>query len=350
MYRHVPIAVAFLAVLAGCEQTSQQLPFEGDTALPITRQIPAAGGTVNSGAGASVAFPAGALGPGASVTVTPRTAAAPLGTSAAAYSFRIDPAGIHLASPAQVELKLRGDDQSSWLASLVLDVNGELIAIGDASVDLALGTVRGEIPALGDVSAVIPPAHAVAFPTVLRQSGVSASAPAAGTSGSEIRSLFHDCDTRSACDRPIQIEASSNLLSLTDRLAVLFPVTHVAMDFAAGVQPGQPGTHSLSGAGAFTGSVRVGLGRSASTTRVQVALATDAMSSATISESAITLHGLLVRVHQRVGDSWSAVDERRETLTVARSGRNELSVELRGLSINGEAAVLRVYIPVEIAS
>ena len=120
MVRRIPVLLAALAV-AACEQESQQLPFATEAAT--TRTVPASGGTVSNAAGVAVQFPAGSVGAGTTVTITPGSVPAAAQNSGVAVSngFALEPAGTQLATPAQVEVKFNTEQDRSraWLTSVV---------------------------------------------------------------------------------------------------------------------------------------------------------------------------------------------------------------------------------------
>jgi hypothetical protein len=228
MDRRLTCAVLLLAV-AGCEPGTQRLPFDAEG--PATRQIPAAGGTISTPAGAALHFPVGAFGSATQVTLAP--AAAPgqlqaLGTLASPV-FSVDAGGSTLRAPALLELRLAEDADRSrlWLATIVVHAGGVARAYGDSRVDLTAGFVSGRIARLGVVAAVIPHAGSV-FP--LDRRSTLAALPVEGTTtvaGSGALATTDSVTVRCGGDAPacsgFTAEASGNLLDLTEEAAVLYP-------------------------------------------------------------------------------------------------------------------------------
>ena len=103
----VLVAAAALVVAAGCEQESQRLPFSVAPEAPVTRSIPAGGGTLSTAAGASVQFPAGAVAGGTTVSLASGAPAAGTQRSGTPVSpgFRLEPEGLSLSQRTPVELR-----------------------------------------------------------------------------------------------------------------------------------------------------------------------------------------------------------------------------------------------------
>ncbi|HEV7588660.1 MAG TPA: hypothetical protein VGO40_11155, partial [Longimicrobium sp.] len=160
--KHTTFALVALAcgALAACDH-AQQLPFDHSTD-PVSRTVTDAGATLSSPAGASVSLPAGAVAGGTQVTLTPSVAPASTasGTAASTSAFRLDPAGLTLARPADVDLSINRAE-NAWLASVVVQTPAGLVESGDGGIDLATGVLRGQISSLGTVQATIPEPGAI---------------------------------------------------------------------------------------------------------------------------------------------------------------------------------------------
>ncbi|HEX6042680.1 hypothetical protein [Longimicrobium sp.] len=224
-HRSIALAVLACASLAACERAGQSLPFDSASQEPVTRTVPASGGTVSSAAGASVELPAGAVPAGTAVTLTP-TAAQPSasGTVVSPYAFQIEPAGLALQSPAAVDLRLNGGAADAWLASVVVSTPAGVVENGDASVDLNTGLLHGKISTLGTVSAVVPDPAAVlrARPLGSTLAASATPAPRAAAVGAT-RALRGDCGRPGKRCSGLVVEVSERLLNLVDTAAVLYP-------------------------------------------------------------------------------------------------------------------------------
>lgn len=224
---HRPIALAVLAcaALSACERAGQSLPFDSASQEPVTRTVPAAGGTVSSAAGASVQLPAGAVPAGTAVTLTP-TAAQPSasGTAASDNAFRIEPAGLALQSPAGMDLRVNRGVADAWLASVVVVTPDSVVENGGGTVDLNSGLLHGEISTLGTVTAVIPDPSAVVRARPLG-SAIRALSPAPrhAATGSPTKVLRGNCGSPGKRCGGLVVEVSDGLLGLVDTAAVLFP-------------------------------------------------------------------------------------------------------------------------------
>ena len=223
--RRIALAVLAGASLAACDRAGQQMPFDSANTDPVTRTVPAQGATVSSAAGASVQLPAGAVPAGTEVTLTPTAASAlSSGTAASAYAFTLQPAGMALASPAAVNLRVDGARADAWLASVVVSTPAGVAEDGGASVDLNAGLVRGEIATLGTVQAVIPEAGAVLRARPLGTS-LRSVAPVAGPRAAitATRALRGDCGGPGKRCAGLDVEVSQNLLGMVDTAAVVYP-------------------------------------------------------------------------------------------------------------------------------
>jgi hypothetical protein len=290
-YRSLVLIGASLA-LAACEQADPKLPFESEPAAPVARTVPAAGGSLSSGAGAALAFPAGALAAGTEVTLTPTPARAPGGSGqvAASHSFELSPAGLRLQKPATAELKLATSDARAWQAALVVSSPSGLYEIGAADVDLTSGLLRAPIPVLGTITAVIPDPAAVVS---VRSGGAARSAiPVSnGTLAAAASRAVYDA----GCGAPgarcgIVVNAPRGLpASITDAVLVYPSITgRIVVDGAA-----------ASGTLRLTGSGRFKIGNTATPVDVEIVATADG-ARAVAGAAGVTLEG--VRVHGVAGD------------------------------------------------
>jgi hypothetical protein len=301
------LAAFACAALAACDKT-QQLPFEqnGD---PVVRTVGDAGATVSTPAGASVQLPAGAVATGTQVTLTPAVAPASSasGTAASASAFVLQPAGLALAKPADVDLTVNRAE-NAWLASVVVQTPNGVVETGDAGVDLATGMLRGQIGALGTVQAVIPEAAAVlrAQPLGTAAAIRLPAAPAAVTSPT--RSLRGDCGTPGKRCAGLAIEVSRNLLALVDTAAIVFP--RISGEIAIN------GT-TATGALAMLAPVRVRLASRANAVTIPVRITAAATPQTVVTEVAgrVTLSNVKV-----TGESAATRSETLYTLVVDYSG------------------------------
>ena len=303
------LAALACAALAACDH-AQQLPFDHSTD-PVTRTVPDAGATISTPAGASVTLPAGAVAGGTQVTLTPGVAPAstPSGTAAGTSAFRLDPAGLALAKPADASLSInRGDD--AWLASVVVQTPTGPVESGDAGIDLATGTLRGQIATLGTLQATIPEAGAVlrAHPLGTAIAHDRLVAPRAAAVTAPTRTLRGDCGGPGNRCAGLTVEVSPNLLGLVDTAAIVYPRLG--------------GTLTLSGAtasGSLTmlAPVRVRLASRANAATVPVRITAQATAATVVTETPghITLANMKV-----TGESGGSRGETVYTLSVDYSG------------------------------
>ncbi|HEX8904093.1 MAG TPA: hypothetical protein VF771_04585 [Longimicrobiaceae bacterium] len=328
---------ALCTLLAACER-GQTLPFQpsGD---PVTRTVDQGGGTVSTPAGASVAIPAGAVSGGTTVTLTPTAAPAATasGTAASTNAFRIEPAGLSLAKPADVDLTIHPGD-NAWLASVVVQTPAGLVESGDGGIDLATGVLRGQIASLGTVQAVIPEASAVLRAQPLGTAAARVPSPSFATATAPTRSLKGDCGAPAKRCTGLSVEVSRNFLDLVDQAAVVYP------------QLG--GEIRISGASAtgelvMTAPVRVRLASRANAATVPVRITAAATAQTVVTETAgrITLSNMKV-----TGESGATRGETTYTLTVDYSGaqawvRLQHSFETTVANGNREPVTVAAQIP-----
>jgi hypothetical protein len=297
---------AFCTLLAACER-GQQLPFE-QSSDPVTRTVDGQGATLSTPAGASVAIPAGAVGAGTQVTLTPTVAPATTASGAAAgtNAFRLEPAGLALARPAGVDLTIHRAD-NAWLASVVVQTPNGIVESGDGGIDLATGVLRGQIASLGTVQAVIPEPAAILRAQPL---GTAAAVrlPALATTTAPTRSLTGDCGAPGKRCAGLSVEVSQNLLSLVDTAAIVYPqlTGEIRISGAA-----------ATGALVMYAPVRLRLQSRANAATIPVRITAAATAQTVVTETAghVTLSNVKV-----TGESGSASASTTCTLTVDYSG------------------------------
>ena len=304
------LLLAGTTLLGACEQTDQELPF-GTGTQKVTRPVSSTGVTISSSSGASVQIPAGALPEGTPVTLTPAAAPSqtPSGTSAGTHVFHLEPAGAALATPATADLSIQKGHASAWLASLVLTTPSGTVESGDAGVDLANGIVRGEIRTLGTLSAVFPEAAAVIRARPLSEIPPSlAPDNSAGQVSVPTRSLRVQCGEAGNRCSELLVGVSSNLLSMVDTAAVVFPRLSGEIRIEGG---------KATGAITLVAPVRVRLGSRTSAVTIpgQITAEPTAATGVTETQGKVTLTNVRVR-----GKSGAETGETLVTLTVGYSG------------------------------
>ncbi len=308
--RSILAALAALSA-AGCEQASQTLPFDGQPETPVSRAVPAEGGTISTTAGASVALPAGSVAAGTVVTLTPGAAPASSasGTAASARAFALAPAGMTLATPAGVDLALNGAGERAWLASLVVRTPTGVAELGDADVDLANGIVRGSIPTLGTVSAVLPEPGAVLRATALTSASASqAAAPRVQLATGTTRVLRGACGGAGNRCSALSVQVSPNLLERVDTVAVVFPRLSGEIRVSGA---------SATGRLVLTAPVRARLASKASAVTLPSTITAEPTASTVVTETA----GRVTLTHVKVtGRSAARTAETLTTLVVTYEG------------------------------
>lgn len=310
-FRPLVPAVLVIGTLAACEQTSQTLPFETGSTEPVVREVPAAGGTISSTAGASIALPAGALPGSTVVTLTPSAASATTsGAAAAGFAFHVEPAGLRLGAPAAVSLTVDRNRTDAWLASAVVQTPAGLQELGEGSVDLTTGIMHGKITTLGTVMATIPEPGAVLRARAL--SGARTSVAGGGTSGAAVlpptRALRGDCGTPANRCATLSVEVSPNLLALVDTVAVVYPRVTGEMQISGTTARGALKLHA---------PLRVRLGSRANAATVPSRITAEATEATVVTETPGQLSLSNVRV---IGQSGQQQSEATVTLVVGYEG------------------------------
>lgn len=310
-FRPLVPAVLVIGTLAACEQTSQTLPFETGSTEPVVRELPAAGGTISSTAGASIALPAGALPGSTVVTLTPSAASATTsGAAAAGFAFHVEPAGLQLGAPATVSLAVDRTRPDAWLASAVVQTPTGLQEVGEGSVDLTTGIMHGQITTLGTLMATIPEPDAVLRARAI--SGARASTSRGGTAEAAVafptRALRGDCGTPANRCATLSVEVSPNLLALVDTVAVIYPRVTGEMQISGTTARGALQLHA---------PLRVRLGSRVNATTVPSRITAEATAATVVTETAgqVTLSNVRV-----IGESGQQRSETTTTLVVGYEG------------------------------
>ncbi|HSW31558.1 MAG TPA: hypothetical protein VLH75_18875 [Longimicrobiales bacterium] len=147
--------------LGGCLQSDQALPFELEEGATASRTIGPLGGTISLSSGIAIVFPVGALKNGTQITLTPRLDAAFPGDAGSIIPgtvFDVAPAGIQLAVPARVSLRLpvKGLPAADAVRLGVAQASaGRANLVGSGSYDGTSGLLSASLLMLGPVAAVL---------------------------------------------------------------------------------------------------------------------------------------------------------------------------------------------------
>lgn len=160
--RAIALATALAALLSGCQQSDQKLPFEVDPAQARSIQVSSAGGIVSVPPGFSLEFFSGSLSGSQTVTAQQRLAAFPsdAGIVVPGTAYDVGPAGtpIDSVAPARVRISVpaalldTGDELALTVALLRTDAS---IVTDVTSYDLTNGLLTADVYELGPVAAVI---------------------------------------------------------------------------------------------------------------------------------------------------------------------------------------------------
>ena len=159
LFRHPAALAAVVCLLASCQQTDQQLPFELDGGEQ-TISIGPSGGVVSLPPDFSLELPPGALATTLAVAATQRVTAFPndAGELVPITAYDLGPMGTSLLLPARVQIKVppelldAGDELS--LAVALLTAGGDVLT-QVTSYDLNDGFLTADIMQLGPVAAVV---------------------------------------------------------------------------------------------------------------------------------------------------------------------------------------------------
>ncbi len=156
----VPTLVACVG-LSGCLQSDQALPFELEEGATASRTIGPLGGTISLSSGVAIVFPVGALKTGTQITLTPRLDAAFPGDAGPIIPgtvFDVAPAGLQLAVPAQVSLRLPVKNLPAADAvrlGVATASAGRANLVASGSYDGTSGLLTASLGTLGPVAAVL---------------------------------------------------------------------------------------------------------------------------------------------------------------------------------------------------
>jgi len=147
--------------LGGCLQSDQALPFELEEGATVSRTIGPLGGTISLSSGLAIVFPVGALKNGTQITLTPRLDAAFPGDAGSIIPgtvYDVAPAGLQLAVPARVSLRLPVKNIPAADAvrlGVAQSSAGRANLVGSGSYDGTSGLLSASLTALGPVAAVV---------------------------------------------------------------------------------------------------------------------------------------------------------------------------------------------------
>lgn len=157
MRKQALLFLALLVPMTGCEQVSQELPFDVDPDAPISKSISPSGGTISTPEGLAIHFPSGSLSSPTQVTVEYLGSAAAFpgeveGELIPESVYEVTPRAVLLNTPAQLGIRLAArtltDDEQLRVGFAVEGPSGPLM-VEDVSYDLTSGLVLGPLPALG---------------------------------------------------------------------------------------------------------------------------------------------------------------------------------------------------------
>ncbi len=154
------VAAAAL-LIAGCQQTDQQLPFELAEGEGATLSIGPSGGTLTVPPSFSLEFPTGSLPTSTSVSATPLISEPfpqDAGEPVPGTAFAVGPVGTALGEPARVEMavdpKLLEVAEDILLSIAVQRATGE-ISTFESTYDVTNGILVAEVDELGPMAAVV---------------------------------------------------------------------------------------------------------------------------------------------------------------------------------------------------
>lgn len=323
-------------VLGACDQQEQHLTFDAAGAT-VTQTVPATGGTISTSAGASVAFPQGALTQATAITLTAgaQPASTASGTPVGTSSFRLTPEGAELHKPAEVTLRIGGNPADAWLASVLNTTPSAAQEIGAADVDLSAGLLRARVSTLGTLTAIVPEKAAVvqAEPLASAQRTTDLATRSAGASSfAATRSLEGRCgEAGNRC--AIRVQASESLHQLAQGIAVVFPSIRGRIDIAGA---------RASGKIALTGAFRTRLGKAGNGARIDVVveptpstLVTETATEVVLTDVRVTASGAGMEGAQNV------------TLRFRHNGGREAWFEVTrsDIRVNDQSHTVRVVLP-----
>jgi hypothetical protein len=256
MPRSVLLAV-LVTFVSGCLlQHDQESPLELQEGEGAAKTIGAEGGVISVPPDFSLNFPAGALPTSSSVTVAPRTNAPFPGDGGAVLpgtAYDISPAGLALATPARVEIRvpltLLETSDEVRLGVAILNPDGS-IATATGTYDATSGFLSADLERLGPVAAVVEldaiDVESGLPPTLGGGNFAGAPTPSGGGAGASAATMRY----QSSCSPDARRCFSSGLIrvwisqSLRDRiggaLVIVAPVVDADLDFLTFGPSGQP--------------------------------------------------------------------------------------------------------------
>lgn len=288
-------ALALLVACAGasgCLQSDQSLPFELEQGAIASKNIGPMGGTISLPSGLAIVFPVGALRTGTQITLTPRLDAAFPGDAGSIIPgtvFDVAPAGLQLALPAQVSLRLPVKDIPSSDAvrlGVAQSSAGRASLVGTGSYDATSGLLSASVTALAPVAAVLAddalPVGTGTPPTLGGGSFGSGSPPADGpyvvAATQRFQASCRPDARRCFSSGMVQMYASSELLDrLGGTLAILAPQLEADISFG-GWDANQLPSEAV-GSMTVRGTLRAQLGQAVSSYDVNESVRTGTMST-----------------------------------------------------------------------
>ncbi len=272
----VPTLIACVGV-SGCLQSDQALPFEFEEGAAVTKNIGPLGGTISLSSGLAVVFPVGALKSGAQITLTPRLDAAFPGDAGQIIPgtvFDVAPAGLQLAVPARVSLRLPVKDIPAVDAvrlGVAQSSAGRANLVGAGSYDGTSGLLSASVTTLGPVAAVFSddaiPVGTGLPPTLgggaFGSGGSGADGPYTVAGAQRFQASCRPAGRRCFSSGMVQMYASSELLArLGGTLAILSPQLEADITLSGSGPDGLP-TEAI-GSLSVRGTLRAQLGRAVS--------------------------------------------------------------------------------------
>lgn len=313
-------ALAATVGLAGCLQTDQTLPFELEPAASVSRTIGPMGGTISLSSGLAIVFPVGALKSSTQITLTPRLDAAFPGDAGRIIPgtvFDVAPAGLQLAEPARVAIRLPVKDIPATDAvrlGVARSAGGRADLVGTGSYDATSGLLSATLSTLGPVAAVVAD-DAIPVGTGLPPTlgggtfGPGPSPVGAGDAGPLLAAGAQRFEASCSPDARrcfssgmVQVWASKALLDrLGGTLVILAPRLEADLTFSGIGANGLP-TEAL-GALSLKGTLRAQLGGGVSSYEVNQTFRTGAGSSAPVTTGVVFRSNEMILSRTSDGDN-----------------------------------------------
>ncbi len=306
--------------LAGCLQTDQTLPFELEPGASVSRTIGPLGGTISLSSGLAIVFPVGALKTSTQITLTPRLDAAFPGDAGRIIPgtvFDVAPAGLQLAEPARVAIRLpvKGIPATDAVRlGIARSAAGRADLVGTGSYDATSGLLSATLTTLGPVAAVVAD-DAIPVGTGLPPTlggGTFWSGPSPVGAGDAGPLLAADAQRFEASCKPearrcfssgmVQVWASKTLLDrLGGTLVILSPRLEADLAFSGIGANGLP-TEAF-GSLSLKGTLRAQLGGGVSSYEVDQTFRTGAGSSVPVTTGVVFRNNEMVLARTSDGDN-----------------------------------------------